>query len=195
METGKQKMSTGRVKSSLPGFIMKGLLAFTKSHWQLFLFIFISPVNNTIVVNDRWGRGILCKHGDFLTCQDRYMPKKLMKKKWENAMTLDLHSWGYSRDSKSIDYITRIDLLETLVRTVRYLNHKHLTDLLKTTLLWFSYGGNILINIGPTSDGRLPPIMEERLLELGVWLNVFGEAIYKTKPWKYQSDTLAKKVW
>jgi len=37
--------------------------------------------------------------------------------------------------------------------------------------------------------------MEERLLELGVWLNVFGEAIYKTKPWKYQSDTLAKKVW
>ena len=58
-----------------------------------------------------------------------------MKKKWENAMTLDLHSWGYSRDSKSIDYITRIDLLETLVRTVRYLNHKHLTDLLKTTLL------------------------------------------------------------
>lgn len=33
-----------------------------------------SPVRETIVTNDRWGKGVLCKHGDFLTCSDRYNP-------------------------------------------------------------------------------------------------------------------------
>lgn len=35
-----------------------------------------SPVKNTVVVNDRWGRGIPCHHGDFFTCKDRYNPGK-----------------------------------------------------------------------------------------------------------------------
>lgn len=33
-----------------------------------------SPVSKTVVTNDRWGIGTLCKHGDFYTCQDRYNP-------------------------------------------------------------------------------------------------------------------------
>lgn len=33
-----------------------------------------SPVKETVVVNDRWGTGLLCKHGDFYTCADRYNP-------------------------------------------------------------------------------------------------------------------------
>lgn len=34
-----------------------------------------SPVRDTIVVNDRWGvNNILCHHGDFYTCSDRYNP-------------------------------------------------------------------------------------------------------------------------
>lgn len=33
-----------------------------------------SPVRDTIVTNDRWGRGTLCEHGDFLTCSDRFNP-------------------------------------------------------------------------------------------------------------------------
>ena len=37
----------------------------------------------------RWGRDILCKHGDFYTCTDRYNPGVLQKHKWENAMTID----------------------------------------------------------------------------------------------------------
>lgn len=36
-----------------------------------------SPVKNEIVVNDRWGIGIPCKHGDFYNCADRYNPGKL----------------------------------------------------------------------------------------------------------------------
>lgn len=33
-----------------------------------------SPVKDTVVVNDRWGQNILCKHGDVYTCEDRYNP-------------------------------------------------------------------------------------------------------------------------
>lgn len=33
-----------------------------------------SPVKDEIVVNDRWGQGIGCKHGDFFNCEDRYNP-------------------------------------------------------------------------------------------------------------------------
>ena len=48
-----------------------------------------SPVRDTVVTNDRWGVGVLCKHGDFYTCSDRYNPGILQSHKWENAMTID----------------------------------------------------------------------------------------------------------
>jgi alpha-L-fucosidase len=43
-----------------------------------------------------------------------------------------------------------------------------------------SRGGNLLLDIGPTADGRIPVIMEERLIELGNWLRPNAEAIYGT---------------
>lgn len=33
-----------------------------------------SPVNHNVVVNDRWGKDTLCRHGSFYTCTDRYNP-------------------------------------------------------------------------------------------------------------------------
>ena len=31
---------------------------------------------------------------------------------------------------------------------------------------------NLLLNIGPMADGTIDPVFEERLLEMGAWLNV-----------------------
>ena len=59
----------------------------------------------------------------------------------------------------------------------------------------FGYGGNLLMNIGPTHDGRIIPIFEERLRQVGQWLKVNGEAIYGTKPWIHQNDTVTKYLW
>lgn len=135
-----------------------------------------SPVKDTVVVNDRWGTGDLCKHGDFYTCTDNYNPGKLLSHKWENCLPLDSQSWGYRRDMKLADVHTIEYIISSLVETV-------------------SCGGNILINIGPTKDGHIPPIFEERLRQLGSWLKVNGEAIYSTKPWIYQNDTVNSDVW
>ncbi|XP_042225622.1 alpha-L-fucosidase-like isoform X1 [Homarus americanus] len=135
-----------------------------------------SPVKDTVVTNDRWGIGVTCHHGSYYTCSDRYNPGVLQLHKWENAMTLDKNSWGYRRNAPLADYLSVHDLLTTMAQTI-------------------SCGGNILINIGPTHDGRIAPIMEERLRELGSWLNVNGEAVYDTTPWKHQNDTVTPGVW
>ena len=51
------------------------------------------------------------------------------------------------------------------------------------------------MNIGPTHDGRIVPVFEERLRQMGAWLKVNGEAVYGSKPWSHQNDTLNRDVW
>ena len=82
--------------------------------------------------------------------------------KWENAFTIDSASWGYARDDGISSYLNITTLLYEIVSTV-------------------SYGGNVLINVGPTADGRIATIFQERLLQMGSWLKINGEAIYETR--------------
>lgn len=91
-------------------------------------------------------------------------------------MTIQQGSWGFNREAPLSRFLSIETLIETLVQTV-------------------SCGGNILVNVGPTKEGTITPIYEERLRQMGSWLNVNGEAIYKTIPWAYQNDTVNPDIW
>ncbi|CAG2166401.1 unnamed protein product, partial [Oppiella nova] len=135
-----------------------------------------SPVKDTVVVNDRWGSETDGHHGDYYNYADNYNPGKLMPHKWENAATLMKGSWGYHRNIDLNGIMSPLEILTQLAQTI-------------------SCGGNILLNVGPTKEGTIIPVLEERLRGLGDWLNVNGEAVYSSHPWTHQNDTTTKGVW
>ena len=47
-----------------------------------------------------------------------------------------------------------------------------------------SKNGNLLLNIGPRSDGTIPEEVQQVLHDVGTWLTLNGDAIYGTRPWK-----------
>jgi alpha-L-fucosidase len=118
-----------------------------------------SPVAQRVVVNDRWGKETRHRHGGYYTTEyGAGLPGATHP--WEENRGLG-HSYGFNRHEQLEDYATDRQLLLTLIDTV-------------------SRGGNLLLNVGPTADGRIPVIMQDRLAHLGQWLTYNGEAIYGT---------------
>jgi alpha-L-fucosidase len=119
-----------------------------------------SPSRAEVVVNDRWGKETRHKHGTYWTTeyaaglQDGSHP-------WEENRGMGF-SYGLNRAERFDDYKSSRELILVLVDLV-------------------SRGGNLLLNIGPAADGTIPPLMEQRLLEIGDWLRVNGEAIYGSR--------------
>uniref|UniRef100_A0A914WTA2 alpha-L-fucosidase n=1 Tax=Plectus sambesii TaxID=2011161 RepID=A0A914WTA2_9BILA len=129
-----------------------------------------SPVKENVVVNDRWGRGVPGHHGGYLTFKDHFDPRHLIPRKWESCIVFDYGSWGFRRPMAADDVRPVKEVISWLARTI-------------------ACNGNLLLNAGPTHDGRYVPIFEERLKHIGQWLNINGKAVYKTKPWIYQNDS------
>ncbi len=83
--------------------------------------------------------------------------------KWESTRGLG-GSFAYNAQETAADILSAADLVNYLVDTV-------------------SKNGNVLINVGPDSYGRIPVIQQSPLLGLGDWIAINGEAIYATRPW------------
>ena len=123
-----------------------------------------SPVAKDVVVDDRWGNNTREKNNGSTYTTSEYGSGMSAGVVWEESRGIG-HSYGYNRNEQLDDYKTSHDLILMLVDIV-------------------SRGGNLLLDIGPTADGRIPVIMQQRLIDMGNWLNINGEAIYGTTPWK-----------
>jgi alpha-L-fucosidase len=131
-----------------------------------------SSVRGEIAINDRWGKETRETDGGFYTSEYAKFTKPGAQlgaaHKWEECQGMG-KSFGYNRVETVDDYKSVRVLVHLLVDTV-------------------SKGGNLLLDIGPTADGRIPVIMQERLSQIGGWLKVNGPAIYGTHPWRESSE-------
>ena len=82
---------------------------------------------------------------------------------WEAVQSIG-NSFGYNEQESPGDYLTGDQLARMLADIV-------------------SKNGNLLLNIGPKSDGTIPHEQRTSLLDLAAWLRINGEAIYDTRPW------------
>jgi alpha-L-fucosidase len=118
-----------------------------------------SPVAGEVVIDDRWGKDTRHKHGGYYTTEYTSGLQQAAHA-WEESRGMAF-SYGYNRAEALKDYRTERELALMLIDIV-------------------SRGGNFLLDIGPTADGRIPVIMQERLIQIGDWLRANGEAIYGT---------------
>lgn len=90
---------------------------------------------------------------------EQQIPAAPLDYPWETCMTMAT-SWSYV---KGDTYKPARKLIHLLIDIV-------------------AKGGNFLLNIGPSPEGELADTASARLKEIGDWMKINGEAIYKTRP-------------
>jgi alpha-L-fucosidase len=138
------------------------------------LYNFVRNLQPDIIINNRVGKGRKGMEGmnkgeeyagDFGT-PEQGIPSGKSNFAWETCMTMN-GTWGYS------DHDNRWKSPERLIH--------NLVDIV-------SKGGNFLLNVGPDALGNIPEPSVERLREMGTWLTVNGEAIYRTRAFRYYKE-------
>jgi alpha-L-fucosidase len=118
------------------------------------------------VVNDRWGIGF--NHG---YATPEYSSGIMDKNRpWAECRGLS-RSFALNRNADLETYLTSEELIKHFARLV-------------------AAGGGLTINVGPSADGKIPLLQQERLLDLGKWIKVNEEAIYGSRPFEtvYQNQ-------
>lgn len=86
---------------------------------------------------------------------------QIAREPWQTCTAIAKNSWGYTKNNT---FKTPYHIITDFIDIV-------------------SKNGNMLLNVGPKSDGTITNEETEILLELGKWLKKNGEGIYSTQPW------------
>ncbi|MNE11271.1 Alpha-L-fucosidase [compost metagenome] len=65
---------------------------------------------------------------------------------------------------------------------------KSMERVIRTLVEVVAKGGNLLLGVGPKADGTIPENVEQRLLEIGAWMDANKEAIYETRSLDYYQE-------
>jgi alpha-L-fucosidase len=126
---------------------------------------YFDRVGPEAVVNDRWGGG---SDVGFKT-PEYSAGLALGSRPWAEVRGLG-RSFGLNRNERLEAYLSPEELIQAFTRAV-------------------AAGGGMILNVGPKADGQIPLLQQERLLQLGAWLETNGEAIYGARTWERPSDS------
>ncbi len=115
-----------------------------------------------VVISPRsgWEGDFQCKEGG------AKISGPIIHTSWEKCLSLNQTSWGYTMEQ---NLMSLKDVIVMLVNTV-------------------DRGGNLLLNVGPDAQGRIPETHIARLIEVGGWLQKYGESIYNTRPGPFEPE-------
>lgn len=94
-----------------------------------------------------------------------------------------LNTTGFGTDAKDVGDLPK-EVCGTIAGSwgfnIKDRKQKSFREVLSYLVKAAGYGSNLLLNVGPMPNGEIQDYQQERLLELGQWLDKYGEAIYGT---------------
>lgn len=118
---------------------------------------------------DHWNQEVVCNykikafpdHAAVLDIE-RGLESGIRELPWQTDTSVSWESWGYIQNDT---YKQPAQIVHEFVDIV-------------------SKNGNLLLNVGPKPDGTIPDPAVDLFHNLGRWMDVNGEAIFGSRPWK-----------